>query len=159
MTAQYFSFLSFHLLMLPHFSTKISNSLMLGQRRLIYTYFIVLLNYWLNLRHFFGSKCLPGENFTRRERKAKTHTQVSDWLLSQTKTLKGVQVGKAWKMCPASSFSNFQSPFVARATFLELSVTLWHHLYTSVTGAVLFILSVVCLLFLLFLPLFLLSHV
>lgn len=46
-------------------------------------------------------------------------------------------------MCPASSFSIFQPPFVATATFLELSVTLRHHLYTSVTGAVLFILSVV----------------
>lgn len=46
-------------------------------------------------------------------------------------------------MCPASSFSIFQPPFVATATFLELSVTLWLHLYTSVTGAVLFILSVV----------------
>lgn len=45
-------------------------------------------------------------------------------------------------MCPASSFSIFQPSFVATATFLELSVTLRHHLYTSVTGAVLFILSV-----------------
>lgn len=62
---------------------------------------------------------------------------------AQTKTLKGVQVGKAEKMCPASSFSIFQPPFVTIATFLELSVTLRHHLYTSVTGAVLFILSVV----------------
>lgn len=47
------------------------------------------------------------------------------------------------KMCPASSFSIFQPSFVATATFLELSVTLRHHLNTSVTGAVLFILSVV----------------
>lgn len=55
--------------------------------------------------------------------------------------------GSKWgrsKICAQQAPSVFSNrPFVATATFLGLSVTLRHHLYTSVTGAVLFILSVV----------------
>lgn len=66
---------------------------------------------------------------------------------SQKSKAQRLKRGSKWgrtKKCAQQAPSVFSNrPFVATATFLELSVTLRHHLYTSVTEAVLFILSVV----------------